>query len=541
AVKIRLRYNYMAASRPLLKSLSASPLRRKLLTGGAIVMGTAAAVELYRSVDCLEDIRQIGLIRFGRAACTVSRVVADYKMSLYGVPYPSDEYVTALKACHLRCAVRLLDLAAANGGVFVKVGQHVAALEYLIPKEYTKTLSVLMNQAPESSLEDVKGVVEEDLNQKMDEMFSEFSCKPVGAASLAQVHVARLRETGEKVAVKVQHRRVKKNARTDINTMQLMVKITDLIFPDFKLQWLVDEVKKNLPLELDFLHEAANAEKMRVLFGHLPFLKIPTMKLSHSSSRVLTMEFCEGEHINKVEFLKENGIDTHDVCRKLGRLISEMIFQRGYLHSDPHPGNILVNKKKNGQVEIVVLDHGLYLTIEDSFRKLYSQLWLALLKPDQDEIKRVANEMGVGELYGLFACIVTRRSWKSVTSGINKRSMDEKEKKELRAYAVTLIPQISQVLQRMPREMLLILKTNDLLRAIEHQLGSANRSDGYIEMSKCVVSSWHHLAIQSAKNWRESICLRLSLIYSMSRLIAYDYFLRFNSYLPLAIQYDSCM
>ncbi|KAF8381913.1 hypothetical protein PRIPAC_71055 [Pristionchus pacificus] len=529
----------MAASRPLLKLFAASPWRKKILTGGAIIVGTGTAVGLYRSIDCLEDVRQVGIIRFGRAARTVSCIVADYKYSLYGVPYPSDEYVHVMKSCHLRCAARLLDLAAANGGVFVKVGQHVAALEYLIPKEYTKTLSVLMNKAPESTFEDVRGVVEEDLGMKLEEIFSEFAVIPVGAASLAQVHVARLRETGEKVAVKVQHRRVKKNARTDINTMQIMVNITDFMFPDFKLQWLVDEVKKNLPLELDFLHEASNAEKMRSLFGHLPFLKVPTMKLSHSSSRVLTMEFCEGEHINKIDYLKEKGIDTHDVCRKLGRLISEMIFQKGYLHSDPHPGNILVHKKDNGQVEIVILDHGLYLTIEDTFRRQYSQLWLALLNPNQDEIKRVANDMGVGELYGLFACIVTRRSWKSVTSGVSKRTMDDNEKKELRAYAVTLIPQISQVLQRMPREMLLILKTNDLLRAIEHQLGSAGRSDGYIEMSKCVVSSYHHLAIQHAKNWRESLRLRLSFIYMMSRLIAYDYFLRFNSYLPRAIQFES--
>ncbi|GMT11138.1 hypothetical protein PFISCL1PPCAC_2435, partial [Pristionchus fissidentatus] len=526
-----------AASRPLLRSFSASPWRRKLLTGGAIVVGTGSAIELYRSIDCAEDFRQVGLIRFGRAACTVSRIVVDYKYSLYGLPYPSEEYLAALKKCHLRCADRLLELAAANGGVFVKVGQHAAALEYLLPKEYTTTLAVLMNQAPESTLDDVRTVVEEDLGCKLEEVFSEFADKPVGAASLAQVHVARLRETGEKVAVKVQHRRVKKNARTDINTMQFMVNITDMVFPDFQLQWLVDEVKKNLPVELDFLQEAANANKMRNAFAHLPFLKIPTMMIPLSSSRVLTMEFCEGEHINKVEYLKEKGIDTGDVCRKMGRLISEMIFERGYLHSDPHPGNVLVNKKANGQVEIVLLDHGLYLTMEDSFRKLYSRLWLALLKPDQDEIKRVADEMGVGELYGLFACIVTRRSWKSVTSGIGKSNMDEKEKKELRAYAVTLIPQISQVLQRMPREMVLILKTNDLLRAIEHKLGAAG--GGYIEMSKCVVSSWHHLAIKSAKTWRESLCLRLSLIYAMSRLIAYDYFLRFNSCLPRAIQLNT--
>lgn len=91
--------------------------------------------------------------------------------------------------------------------------------------------------------------------------------------------------------------------------------------------------------------------------------------------------------------------------------------------------------------------------------------------------------MGVGELYGLFACMVTRRSWKSVTGGIGKSKMNESEKDELRMYASSLIPQISEVLARMPREMLLILKTNDLMRNIEHKLGVFGSSDGHIEVS----------------------------------------------------------
>ncbi|KAK5983702.1 hypothetical protein GCK32_009579, partial [Trichostrongylus colubriformis] len=100
-----------------------------------------------------------------------------------------------------------------------QVGQHLSALEYLIPEEYTSTLSILTSKAPEATLEDVIYVVESQLGKKIDEVFSEFDEKPIGAASVAQVHVAKLKETNEKVAVKVQHRRVFKNSRTDINTM----------------------------------------------------------------------------------------------------------------------------------------------------------------------------------------------------------------------------------------------------------------------------------------------------------------------------------
>ena len=97
--------------------------------------------------------------------------------------------------------------------------------------------------------------------------------------------------------------------------------------------------------------------------------------------------------------------------------------------------------------------------------------------------------MGVGELYGLFACMVTRRSWKSVTGGIGKSKMNESEKDELRMYASSLIPQISEVLSRMPREMLLILKTNDLMRNIEHKLGVFGSSDCHLEVRKVQTSS----------------------------------------------------
>ncbi|EPB71187.1 ABC1 family protein [Ancylostoma ceylanicum] len=492
--------------------------------GSTILLGSGAAI--YRSVDSLEDVRQVGLVRFGRAACAVAKIVVDYKSSLRGLSDPSEEYNAAIKKCHKRSAVELLELACANGGVFIKVGQHLSALEYLIPAEYTSTLSVLTSKAPEASLEDVVYVIESELGKKVDEVFSQFSEKPIGAASLAQVHIARLKENNEKVAVKVQHRRVYKNSRTDINTMEFLVKVADKLFPEFKLMWLVEEVKKNLPQELNFILEAKNADRLAEMFKHLKFLKVPKMYYEYSTPRLLTMEFCEGEHIDDIDYMIKNNIDRHDVCRKMGRLYSEMIFLNGYLHSDPHPGNVLVNKKENGEVEIVLLDHGLYLDIDDRFRGLYADLWLALLAPDPDKLRSVAAEMGVGELYGLFACIVARRSWKAVSQGIKNKKMDTDEKDELRLYAASLIPQISEVLHRMPRQMLLILKTNDLLRNLEHVLGTENRADAHIEMSRCVVRTHYELKLKKPDRtiW-ETLRIRLRLLWALFKIQSYEWFL----------------
>uniref|UniRef100_A0A8R1HMP0 Protein kinase domain-containing protein n=1 Tax=Caenorhabditis japonica TaxID=281687 RepID=A0A8R1HMP0_CAEJA len=366
----------------LKKIIALKPLTKALLVGSS----SGVAFTAY-SVDSPEDLRQLGLIRFGRAAATVGKIVVDYKTSLRGLKEPSAEYGDAIKECHQRSANHLLKLACVNGGVFIKVGQHISGMEYLIPPEYTNTLGVLTSQAPQASKEDVIYVVESELKSKVGDLFSEFSEKPVGAASLAQVHKAKLKETGETVAVKVQHKRVYKNSKSDVTTMEFLVKCADAIFPEFRLMWLVDEIKKNLPNELDFFHEAKNADEAARRFKHLKFLRIPKIRYDLTTKRVLTMEFCEGAHVDDVEYLRKHKIDPHDVCVKIGKTISEMIFLQGYLHSDPHPGNVLINSKGSGKYEIVLLDHGLYLNISDHIRKLYSDLWLAIIKPDLKEIR----------------------------------------------------------------------------------------------------------------------------------------------------------
>lgn len=138
--------------------------------------------------------------------------------------------------------------------------------------------------------------------------------------------------------------------------------------------------------------------------------------------------------------------------------------------------------------------------------------------------------------------MVTRRSWKSVTSGIDKSKMNESEKDELRMYASSLIPQISEVLARMPREMLLILKTNDLMKNIEHKLGVFGSSDGHIEvahgditlnlqdsvfqMSRCVIRSSHELAIRRSDSRLEKFRIGFRMYWTLLKLSLYQYYLR---------------
>lgn len=205
-------------------------------------------------------------------------------------------------------------------------------------------------------------------------MFESFDPEPLGTASLAQVHRATLKN-GQEVAVKVQHPYVMGNSKVDMKTMEYLCKIMSIVFPDFKMQWLVDESKKNLPIELDFLNEGRNAEKVAGMFKDYKWLKVPSIFWDISSKRVLVMEYLTGGQVNDLDYIHSNKIDTHDIANKIGQLYSNMIFINGFVHSDPHPGNILVRRTKHGDNELILLDHGLYAVsvhlfiVQNSFQK----------------------------------------------------------------------------------------------------------------------------------------------------------------------------
>lgn len=354
------------------------------------------------------DLNALGFIRLGRAAYTVSIIIIItscdtynfnnliainfqvfniglyYKHTLYAskLDPKSVEYSELRTKVHRTAAEKLLDLCCANGGVYVKVGQHIGALDYLVPHEYVQVMKVLHKDAPKSSLNSLLKVLKEDLKRDVsiltiliiilrsiskknffpmqpNEIFDCFEEEPLGTASLAQVHRAKLKD-GTVVAVKVQHPLVLRNSKVDMKTMEVLVKIMSAIFEEFDFQWLVDETKKNLPKELNFKLEGENAEKVQLLLKDFKWLKIPKIYWDLTTERVLTMEFTEGAQVTDLEYIKNLNINCIDLMSKLGELYSHMIFRHGFVHSDPHPGNILIHKNKSKGLDIVLLDHGLY-------------------------------------------------------------------------------------------------------------------------------------------------------------------------------------
>ncbi|CAI8014139.1 AarF domain-containing protein kinase 1 [Geodia barretti] len=291
--------------------MAASSRSRRLLKLG---LSTAAVGTLGGGYAHVKDTpwwSSLPPVRFGRAAIAVLLASADYKWSLRNLEYGTDEYRSTMKEVHQRSALRLRRMCSLNGGLFVKVGQHIASLDYLLPREYVSTFKVFHSSAPSTPLLRLKRVIFEEFGVPAEELFSELG-EQLGVASLAQCHRGVLHD-GRVVAVKIQHPDVRKNGYTDMSVIDLLVSGVSFVFPNFHFQWLAREVRANLPNELDFQQEARNQEKFSAMFKHLTFIKAPRVYWRYTSTRVLTMEFCDGGKLDDLDYIEKHQLPVDEV------------------------------------------------------------------------------------------------------------------------------------------------------------------------------------------------------------------------------------
>lgn len=231
------------------------------------------------------------------------------------------------RKCHSRSADRLLQALKKNSGIYVKLGQHVAAVQVL-PPEWTQTMTPLQDQCFPTPLEETDAMLREDLGKGINDLFTDFEPLPIGVASLAQVHRAIDRRSGRSVAVKVQHADLQEFARIDMATVNLAIHLVRYIFPEFEFSWLGDEMNHMLPLEMDFRHEAANSQRCRKDFEHLKgktSLYLP--EVLWAERRCMVMEYIQGARVDNLEYLKRYGIDRNQVSQELSRIFSQMVYK----------------------------------------------------------------------------------------------------------------------------------------------------------------------------------------------------------------------
>ncbi|CAB9514309.1 aarF domain-containing protein kinase 1 [Seminavis robusta] len=391
---------------------------------------------------------------------------------------------------HKHAAQRLVKLCRTNAGVYIKIGQHLANMDYLIPQEYIDGLSCLLDDAPTSTYEQVQQVVQEELGGTPEQLFNDFDPVPIASASLAQVHVAYDKSTGQKLAIKVQHQGLRETCKGDLLALTTVVHTLEFFLEDFNFGWIADEIAPQLPLELDFANEGRNAERAASFLQQRqkrqqdhPDVVIPKVHWQQTSKRVLCMAFEEGFRATNVEAIRQANMKPKDVAQLISRVFHSQTFLDAWVHCDPHPANVLLRKSPvTGKPQMVLVDHGLYKQLDDDFRITYAELWKALMMADIPTIQSSCQKLGVdGMLYTLLSGLLTARPFDEVVERSKTGSFDlsgkvqhksQQDKAVIRGYAQKFLVDILTMIDKLPRQMVLLLKMNDCLRHIDYALGS---------------------------------------------------------------------
>ena len=352
-------------------------------------------------------------------------------------------------------------------------------MNYLLPSEWTTTFIPLQDRCPVSSLASIEDMFREDTGEDLWDYFSEFSAEPIGAASLAQVHLATIKATGQKVAVKVQHPVLQRWAPMDMANTSLTFRTIKRFFPEYDLEWLSRETELSIPQELDFRCEAENARRTQEHFAQIPHLPLVIPEVIWAQKRILVMACETGKRLDDLAYMDRSGIDRDEVSATLARIFNEMIFgDNAPLHCDPHGGNIAIrlnesrDRRSKANFDIVLYDHGLYRDIPQDLRRSYAKMWLAIIDGDMPRMKKYVSEVaGVGEdKFPLFASAITGRDFSVVQSSIMKPKEASEQKSMSTQLAEGMLADLVQMLGQVPRIILLILKTNDLTRSLDESL-----------------------------------------------------------------------
>ena len=377
---------------------------------------------------------------------------------------------------------RFLACARALGGIYVKAGQHLAA-QPIAPKPFQIVLRALMDDAARRPFEEDRKTFAEETGLEIEEAFAEFDETPVASASLAQVYRAKT-FGGEDVAVKIQQRPVARFLESDLFTIEGYYSLMEWLVPSLRFGWLAKETRRHMGEEMDFTREAANALKASKMLADEfdeSELKIPRVHRHLSGKRVLTMEFVPGVRIDDVEALKGKGIDLADVAARIQKIFAQMTFVHGFVHADPHPGNILITDKGG----IVLLDHGVYRTLDDDLRKKWANVWLSIIRSDDNALREATGSLGIdpdmSQFFKLILAVVPTRVVEEPLAGKSiKRNDDSSSDSFTVAEKRSVMKQImgvkledqTKLFETLPRDLLLVLKANNLLRYVNEQLGS---------------------------------------------------------------------
>lgn len=288
---------------------------------------------------------------------------------------------------HIRTAMEEL------GATFIKLGQLLSTRPDLLPPEYVAEFARLQDEAPPFDSDSAVEVIESELGQPIEAIFAQFDREPMAAASIGQVHAARLLN-GNDVIIKIRRPGVVKQVEEDLEILHNLAAALNRRWEFAKrydLLGLTQEFAMSLRSELDYIHEGQNAERFATNFATDPTVQIPRIFWETTTSRVLTQERVHGVKVSEISAIDNFGIDRAELAKCGTRAILKMIFEDGFFHGDLHPGNFFV--LPDGRFGLV--DFGLAGTVNEKTQDYLANLILALTRQDYDRLTEAVLEMEV--------------------------------------------------------------------------------------------------------------------------------------------------
>jgi len=352
------------------------------------------------------------------------------------------------------------------GPSFVKLGQLMSTRADIFPPEYIEEFKKLQDQVPPTPFPEIRRVLESELKRPLSRIFDEFDSAPVAAASVGQVHVAKL-FSGEKVAVKVIRPGIDKKIREDIRLMYFLANRIERTFEVGRIVGVVNLVKefeRVIFRELDMLIEAGSIEKFAFNFKDDEEIYIPRVYWDYTTKSVLVMEHIDGIKMDQVEAMPPLGIDPKEIALIGLRSFSRQLMKFGFFHADPHPANTLV--MNDGRVSLV--DFGITGYLDDEMMRQIANLFLGYAEHDYDMVMDALLDAGLinEETMDLKAF---RTDLKDMSESFYGRSLQHISVKDVYDQLMQLVLKYRI---RLPRNLLLLFKTFIQTEALGKILGS---------------------------------------------------------------------
>ncbi len=343
------------------------------------------------------------------------------------------------------------------GPTFIKFGQVMSTRADLIPIELIHELEKLQDSVPPFSGEKAISLVEQELGKPISEVFESISYSPLAAASIAQVHKAILIE-GEEVVVKVQRPGIDRTIETDLEIMFHLAMMMEKHVQEMRslnIVKIVEEFERAIHKELNFAIEASNLERFGNNFQKDPNIYVPKCYRNFSTKKILTIEYIDGIKISDIKSIKANDLDCKIIARRGADLVSKQIFEFGFFHADPHPGNILVLPEN----VICFLDYGMMGTLTRTTRELITSMAAGAIHRDIDKIIR--NLLRLCETDGE---VKTRKLELQITELIDRYFNQSLEQMDMAALVNDLMKFYPENNLKMPSDLYLLGRSMLLLQ-----------------------------------------------------------------------------